>query len=78
MGLLTFMFYRKQEKSVLASRKYGEKQVNPEELDKPLLADKLSKTEKNEKRNMKIGIVGNGRKPLIKILFDSDEENKRL
>ena len=41
MNLIRFLLYRKKDKSPLASRKYGEKQVNPEKLDKPLLANKL-------------------------------------
>ncbi len=41
MSLLKFLLYRNKEKSILASKKYGEKQVNPEKLDKPLLATKV-------------------------------------
>ena len=44
MSLIKFLLYRKKDKSPLASRKYGEKQVNPEELDKPLLASKKYST----------------------------------
>ena len=40
MGLIKFLFYRKKEQSILASRKYGEKQVNPEDLEVSLLAYK--------------------------------------
>ena len=32
MGLIKFLFYRKKDQSILASRKFAEKQVNPEEL----------------------------------------------
>ena len=49
MGLIKFMFSRKKEQSVLASRKYGEKQVNPEELDISLLAYKNIQHLKKEK-----------------------------
>ena len=46
MSLLKFLFHRNKEKSILASKKYGEKQVNPEKLDKPLLATKINTKEK--------------------------------
>lgn len=38
MSLIKFLLYRKKVVSLLASRKYGEKKVDPEELDKSLLA----------------------------------------
>ena len=44
MSLIKFLLYRKKDKSPLASRKYGEKKVNPEELDKSLLASKKYST----------------------------------
>ena len=34
MGLIKFLFYRKKEQSVLASKKYGEKQSKIEDLNK--------------------------------------------
>ena len=46
MSLLKFLLCRKKEQSILASKKYGEKQVNPEKLDKPLLASKVNTKEK--------------------------------
>lgn len=42
MSLINFLLYRKEEKSPLATRKYGENKVNPNELENPLLANKLS------------------------------------
>lgn len=53
MGLINFMLYRKEEKSPLASRKYGVHKVNPNELDKPLLTSKL--TNKEEREKIKLG-----------------------
>ena len=46
MRLLKFLLHRNKEKSILASKKYGENQVNPEKLDKPLLATKINTKEK--------------------------------
>ena len=82
MGLIRFLFYRKQETSILASRKFGEKQVNPNELEKPLLATKILTSAERDLSNtkrQKIGIVGSGRKALSKIyLVEIDKENKNL
>ena len=78
MGLLKFLFYRKKEQSILASRKYGEKQVNPEELDKPLLAHKFPTFEEREK-SMKLGkdcVIS--RKEYPKVFTETEEENKNL
>ena len=44
MSLIRFLFYRKKEKSPLASRKYGEKIVDPKKLDKSMLTHKLIKS----------------------------------
>jgi len=40
MGLIKFLFYRKKEQSVLASKKYGEKQSKIEDLNKSVFAKK--------------------------------------
>ena len=78
MGLLQFLFYRKKEQSVLASRKYGEKQVNPEELDKPLLAHKFPTFEEKEK-SIKLGKVCMlGRKEYPKIFTEAEEQEKEV
>ena len=77
MGLLQFLFYRKKEQSVLASRKYGEKQVNPEELDTSLLAYKKYPTFEERKKSMKIGKVCIlGRKEYPKIFTEAEEKEK--
>ena len=49
MNLIRFLLYRKKEKSPLASRKYGEKVVDPKKLEKPLLANKLILSNPNTK-----------------------------
>ena len=50
MSLIKFMFSRNKEKSILASQKYGEKQVSPEDLDLPILARRICPTlEEREK-----------------------------
>lgn len=77
MGLIKFMFSRKKEQSVLASRKYGEKQVNPEELDISLLAYKKYPTFEEREKSMKIGKVSMlGRKEYPKIFTEAEEREK--
>ena len=65
MGLIKFLFYRKREQSVLASKKYGAKQdksvfakqsmkldderIDVNNLEKCLLAGKYSKIQVEEK-----------------------------
>lgn len=79
MGLIKFLFYRKKDKSILASRKYGEKQVKPEELDTSLLAYKKYPTFEEREKSMKIGKVCMlGRKEYPKIFTQAEEENKSL
>ncbi len=41
--LFKFLFYRKIDKSPLASRKYGTKTVNPEDLEYSLLSYRVYK-----------------------------------
>ena len=80
MSLLTFLFYRKKETSILASQKYGEKQVNPQELDTSLLAYKKYPTFEEREKQMKIGKVSMlGRKKYPKIFTEAEkEENNSL
>ena len=80
MRLFKFMFYRKKDKSILASRKYGEKQVKPEELDTSLLAYKKYPTFEEREKSMKLGKVSMlGRKEYPKIFTEAEEEeNKSL
>ena len=80
MGLIKFLFYRKKEKSILASQKYGEKQVNPEKLDVPLLAYKKYPTFEEREKSMKLWKVSMlGRKEYPKIFTEAEEEeNKKL
>ena len=40
MGLIKFLFFRKKEQSVLASKKYGERQAKAEDLNKSVFAKK--------------------------------------
>ena len=76
MGLIKFLFYRKKDKSILASQKYGEKQVNPEELDTSLLAYKKYPTFEEREKSMKLGKVSMlGRKEYPKIFSDAEKEN---
>ncbi len=76
MGLIKFLSYRKKDRSILASRKFGEKQVNPEELDKPLLAHKFPTFEEREK-SMKLGDVCIlGRKEYPKVFTEAEEKEK--
>lgn len=78
MSLIKFLFYRKKDQSILASRKYGEKQVNPEELDKPLLAHKFPTFEEREK-SMKLGEVCMlGRKEYPKVFTEAEEKEKEV
>ena len=75
MGLLKFLFYRKKEQSILASRKYAEKTVNPEELDVPLLAYKKYPTFEEREKSMKLGKVSMlGRKEYPKIFSEAEEK----
>ena len=75
MGLLKFLFYRKKEQSILASRKYAEKTVNPEELDVPLLAYKKYPTFEERETSMKLGKVSMlGRKEYPKIFSEAEEK----
>ena len=76
MGLIKFLFYRKKDQSILASRKFGEKQVNPEELDTSLLAYKKYPTLEEIEKSMKLGKVSMlGRKEYPKIFSDAEKEN---
>lgn len=76
MGLIKFLFYRKKDQSVLESQKYGEKQVNPEELDTSLLAYKKYPTFEEREKSMKLGKVSMlGRKEYPKIFSDAEKEN---
>ena len=63
MGLINFMLYRKEEKSPLASRKNGENKVNPNELEKPLLANKLPN--KDNKKKSKFAKVNKKEQSII-------------
>jgi len=75
MNLIQFLFYRKKDKSILASRKYGEKQVNPEELDTSLLAYKKYPTFEEREKSMKLGKVCMlGRKEYPKIFSEAEEK----
>ena len=79
MGLLKFLFYRKKEQSILGSRKYGEKQVNPEELDVSLLAYKKYPTFEEREKSMKLGKVSMlGRKEYPKIFTEAEENEKEV
>ena len=80
MSLLAFLFYRKKDKSILASRKYGEKIVKTEELDTSLLAYKKYPTFEEREKSMKLGKVCMlGRKVYPKIFTEAEEsENKSL
>ena len=48
MGLIKFLFFRKKEHSVLASKKYGKTEVNAQEKDKSILSNRKYGQEKNE------------------------------
>lgn len=75
MSLIKFLLYRKKDKSPLASRKYGEKQVNSEELDTSLLAYKVYPTFEERENSMKIGKVCMlGRKEYPKIFTEAEEK----
>ena len=75
MGLIKFLFYRKKEKSILASQKYGEKQVNPEELDTSLLAYKKYPTFEEREKSLKLGKVSMlGRKEYPKVFTEAEKE----
>ena len=75
MSLIKFLLYRKKDKSPLASRKFNTKQVNPEELDKPLLAYKKYSTFEEREKSMKLGKVCMlGRKEYPKIFTEAEEK----
>lgn len=75
MGLIKFLFHRKKETSLLAAQKYGNKQVNPEELDVPLLVRRRYPTFEEREKSMKIGKVSMlGRKEYPKIFTESEEK----
>ena len=75
MSLIKFLLYRKKDKSIIASRKYGEKQVNPEELDTSLLAYKKYPTFEEREKSMKLGKVCMlGRKEYPKIFTEAEEK----
>ena len=77
MSLIKFMFSRNKEKSILASQKYGEKQVNLEDLDLPILARRIYPTLEEREKPMKLGKVCRlGRKEYPK-LFTQTEENEK-
>ena len=77
MGLLKFLFFRKKDQSILASRKYGEKQVIPEELDTSLLAYKKYPTFEEREKSMKLGKVSMlGRREYPKIFTEAEEEKE--
>ena len=80
MGLIKFLFYRKKDQSILGSRKYCEKQVNPEDLDTSLLAYKKYPTFEEREKSMKLGKVSMlARKEYPKIFTEAEEEeNKSL
>lgn len=79
MNLLKFLFYRKKDQSVLASQKYGEKQVNPEELDTSLLAYKKYPTFEEREKSMKLGKVCMlGRKEYPKVFTEAEEKEKEV
>ena len=78
MSLIKFLLYRKKDKSILASRKYGEKQVNPEDLDESLLSRRLYPTFEEREKSMKLRKVCMlGRKEYPKIFTQADEEDKK-
>ena len=78
MGLIQFLFYRKKEQSILASRKYGEKTSNPEDLDLPLLAIKRYPTLEEKEKSMKLKKVSIlGRKDYPKIFTEAEEEENK-
>ena len=77
MSLLKFLLYRNKEKSILASKKYGEKQVKAEELDTSLLAYKKYPTFEEKEKSMKLGKVSMlGRKEYPKIFTEAEEMEK--
>ena len=79
MNLLKFLLYRKKETSILASQKYGEKQVNPEELDTSLLAYKKYPTFEEREKSMKLRKVSIlGRKEYPKIFTEAEEKEKEV
>lgn len=80
MGILLFLISRKKEKSILASRKYGKKQANLEELDKPLLAHKFP-TMEDKVKSINIDekeVCMLGRKEYPKIFTEAEEKEKEV
>ena len=79
MGLIKFLLYRKKDQSILASQKYGEKQVNPEDLDVSLLAYKKYPTLEEREKQMKLGEVSIlCRKEYPKIFTEAEEKETDL
>ena len=77
MGILQFLISRNKDKSILASQKYGEKQVNPEDLDLPILARRIYPTLEEREKPIKLSKVCRlGRKEYPK-LFTQTEENEK-
>ena len=77
MGLINFMFSSRKDKSIMASQKYAEKQVNPEELDKPLLAYRLYPILEEREKSIKLGKVCGLRRKGYPKLFTQTEENEK-
>ena len=48
MGLIKFLFYRKKEQSVLASKKYDKTEVSVQEKDKSIIASRKYGQEKHK------------------------------
>lgn len=48
MGLIKFLFFRKKEQSILASKKYGKTDMNVQEKDKALLVSRKYGQEKHK------------------------------
>ena len=79
MGLIKFLFYRKKDKSILASRKFSEKQVDPDELDVPLLAKRIYPTFEEREKSMRLGKVSMlGRKEYPKVFTEAEEKEKEV
>lgn len=76
MSLIKFLLHREKDKSILESRKYGEKQVKTEELETSLLAYKKYPTFEEREKSMKLGKVSMlGRKEYPKIFSDAEKNN---
>jgi len=80
MGVIKFLLSRNREKSLLAAQKYGEKQANLDELDKPLLAHKFPTFEEHEKSinadELEVCVLG--RKEYPKIFTEAEENEKEV